>query len=157
MRRWCNELLVGNSWNDTKNFSKEFHTNFKLLIIKLKLVRRRILDLGNSKLELLHVDLRNISTDKEYIVAWRKLENIQKNLICGFLLLLEATEKGYLERSCGDGIGDVESPISAALIFLNAAKFICWLMLLMLIVAANLSLVLPMEVTTASLIFEGGS
>ncbi|GKB20063.1 hypothetical protein Tco_0853986 [Tanacetum coccineum] len=88
MRRWCNELLVGNSWSDTKNFSKEFNTNLKLLIVKLKLVRRRILDLGNSEPELLHVDLKNINSGKECIVAWRKLENIENNLICGFLLLL---------------------------------------------------------------------
>ncbi|GJR54063.1 hypothetical protein Tco_1404584 [Tanacetum coccineum] len=73
--------------SDTKNFSKEFNTNFKLLFVKLKLVRRRILDLSNSEPELLHVNLRNISTDEEIIVAWRKLENIQNNMICSFLLL----------------------------------------------------------------------
>ncbi|GJX82727.1 hypothetical protein Tco_0332208 [Tanacetum coccineum] len=88
MGRWCNELLVRNSWRDAYNFSKQFNTNFKLLIVKLKLVRRRLLDLGNSDPELLQVDLRNLSSDEESFVTWRKLEKIQNNLICGFLLLL---------------------------------------------------------------------
>ncbi|GJR53966.1 hypothetical protein Tco_1404487, partial [Tanacetum coccineum] len=73
---------------DTKNFTEEINTNFKLLIVKLELVYRRILDLGKSKPKLLHVDLRNISCDKKFIVAWRQLEDIQNNLICGFDLLL---------------------------------------------------------------------
>nr|GEV28188.1 hypothetical protein [Tanacetum cinerariifolium] len=62
------------------------------LHIKMKFGRcskhtTRIFVIGDGIPELLHVDLRNISCDKECILAWRELENIQNNLICGFLLL----------------------------------------------------------------------
>ncbi|GJS49802.1 hypothetical protein Tco_0599923 [Tanacetum coccineum] len=63
MIRWFNKFLIVDSRANLKNITKDFYSNFETVVIQLKFVRRRILDLDDNESELMHIDLRDISSD----------------------------------------------------------------------------------------------
>ncbi|GJU77079.1 hypothetical protein Tco_1274149 [Tanacetum coccineum] len=63
------EFLILNSWAYIKNLSKQFNINLTCLVINIKLIKRRSLDLLDREPELLHVNFGYISINEKGIVS----------------------------------------------------------------------------------------
>ncbi|GKC24017.1 hypothetical protein Tco_1026167 [Tanacetum coccineum] len=87
-RFWNDKILVVKSGTKLKNFMKDFSVNSAFLLIKLETVCICISDLFDGVPELMHVDLRDFSSDQEHGITMSEFESIQSDLICGFVLWL---------------------------------------------------------------------
>ncbi|GKE32741.1 hypothetical protein Tco_1452063, partial [Tanacetum coccineum] len=67
-----------------RNLSKQFNINLTRLVVNVKLVERRFLDLFDSEPELLHVDFGYISSNEKGVVAGSVPDDIQDDLIGSF-------------------------------------------------------------------------